>query len=185
MTANRLVTIYSRALAIGGLLALGAALIVDPRWTGQPLELLGLLVAALLLRGGQVPLSKYSYLTQTGLVAVAGSLVVGAPATALALAGGVLGADWLWQKKMFLAALVNVGREVIALLGAYGVYAGALQLSNVTTPGLHVELIPALFFVCLAYFVISRLLFYLDRKSTRLNSSHRCISYAVFCLKKK
>src|SRR5437764_9980877 len=24
-----------------------------------------------------------------------------------------------------------------------------------------------------------------DRKTTRLNSSHRCISYAVFCLKKK
>src|SRR5437762_10607472 len=27
--------------------------------------------------------------------------------------------------------------------------------------------------------------FSVDRKSTRLNSSHRCISYAVFCLKKK
>src|SRR5437764_10688986 len=27
--------------------------------------------------------------------------------------------------------------------------------------------------------------FFSDRKSTRLNSSHRCISYAVFCLKKK
>src|SRR5437879_11304064 len=27
--------------------------------------------------------------------------------------------------------------------------------------------------------------FSIDRKSTRLNSSHRCISYAVFCLKKK
>src|SRR5437879_10607767 len=26
---------------------------------------------------------------------------------------------------------------------------------------------------------------HLDRKSTRLNSSHRCISYAVFCLQKK
>src|SRR5437879_1922042 len=25
----------------------------------------------------------------------------------------------------------------------------------------------------------------IDRKSTRLNSSHRCISYAVFCLKKR
>src|SRR5437763_2793758 len=25
----------------------------------------------------------------------------------------------------------------------------------------------------------------IERKSTRLNSSHRCISYAVFCLKKK
>src|ERR1017187_8440747 len=24
---------------------------------------------------------------------------------------------------------------------------------------------------------------HIDRKSTRLNSSHRCISYAVFCLK--
>src|SRR5437762_5836497 len=31
-------------------------------------------------------------------------------------------------------------------------------------------------------FVLSMLA---DRKSTRLNSSHRCISYAVFCLKKK
>src|SRR5258708_17690932 len=29
------------------------------------------------------------------------------------------------------------------------------------------------------------LLGYLDRKSTRLNSSHQIISYAVFCLKKK
>src|SRR5699024_11278684 len=28
-------------------------------------------------------------------------------------------------------------------------------------------------------------LFFLDRKSTRLNSSHVSISYAVFCLKKK
>src|SRR5438552_6062964 len=27
--------------------------------------------------------------------------------------------------------------------------------------------------------------FYRDRKSTRLNSSHQIISYAVFCLKKK
>src|SRR5437879_11030814 len=33
--------------------------------------------------------------------------------------------------------------------------------------------------------VPERHLVVLDRKSTRLNSSHRCISYAVFCLKKK
>src|SRR5437762_6519311 len=32
---------------------------------------------------------------------------------------------------------------------------------------------------------LDRLTHFLDRKSTRLNSSHRCISYAVFCLKKK
>src|SRR2546426_1427026 len=30
-----------------------------------------------------------------------------------------------------------------------------------------------------------RLIHHLDRKSTRLNSSHLVISYAVFCLKKK
>src|SRR5712692_891165 len=30
-----------------------------------------------------------------------------------------------------------------------------------------------------------KLEFFLDRKSTRLNSSHSSISYAVFCLKKK
>src|SRR3712207_8130431 len=33
--------------------------------------------------------------------------------------------------------------------------------------------------------VTARLVYQLDRKSTRLNSSHANISYAVFCLKKK
>src|SRR3989442_5304248 len=33
--------------------------------------------------------------------------------------------------------------------------------------------------------VLQRLFLLLDRKSTRLNSSHVRISYAVFCLKKK
>src|SRR5437867_5188559 len=43
------------------------------------------------------------------------------------------------------------------------------------------------FFVslCVPYFVNVIPLLRLDRKSTRLNSSHRTISYAVFCLKKK
>src|SRR3712207_8258136 len=35
------------------------------------------------------------------------------------------------------------------------------------------------------YLLINSCLFFLDRKSTRLNSSHANISYAVFCLKKK
>src|SRR5258708_12863293 len=34
-------------------------------------------------------------------------------------------------------------------------------------------------------FVASLLAMTIDRKSTRLNSSHQIISYAVFCLKKK
>src|SRR5207248_9470224 len=46
----------------------------------------------------------------------------------------------------------------------------------------------ALRFVDLGFFHIldgTDHLLFLDRKSTRLNSSHRTISYAVFCLKKK
>src|SRR5258708_4822308 len=37
----------------------------------------------------------------------------------------------------------------------------------------------------IALIVLLDLLFWRDRKSTRLNSSHQIISYAVFCLKKK
>src|SRR5437763_6361478 len=36
-----------------------------------------------------------------------------------------------------------------------------------------------------AYFGYDQVEICEDRKSTRLNSSHRCTSYAVFCLKKK
>src|SRR2546422_7227404 len=37
----------------------------------------------------------------------------------------------------------------------------------------------------LAFLLVSYVASLLDRKSTRLNSSHGYISYAVFCLKKK
>src|SRR5438477_5933645 len=40
-------------------------------------------------------------------------------------------------------------------------------------------------FVGLAFWVGVFAILYRDRKSTRLNSSHMSISYAVFCLKKK
>src|SRR5690242_21133596 len=39
--------------------------------------------------------------------------------------------------------------------------------------------------VCLLIFSIIAWSVMIDRKSTRLNSSHMSISYAVFCLKKK
>src|SRR3712207_7787535 len=39
--------------------------------------------------------------------------------------------------------------------------------------------------VGLVIFVILTIIQFVDRKSTRLNSSHANISYAVFCLKKK
>src|SRR5256885_10915304 len=39
--------------------------------------------------------------------------------------------------------------------------------------------------IAIIIFVLALALFITDRKSTRLNSSHLVISYAVFCLKKK
>src|SRR2546429_7247461 len=43
----------------------------------------------------------------------------------------------------------------------------------------------AVFSVVVVALIIVALVFQSDRKSTRLNSSHGYISYAVFCLKKK
>src|SRR3712207_7598189 len=40
-------------------------------------------------------------------------------------------------------------------------------------------------FAVVAQIMLVDIVFSLDRKSTRLNSSHANISYAVFCLKKK
>ncbi len=186
MTANRLVTWYSRGLAVGGPAVLLAVLSADPRWTSQLPATALMIAAAIALRGLQIPLSKYSYLTQTGLVALTGSLLVGLPATALAIAVSVIVADWLWHKKMFSAALVNLGREVLALVGAYGVYGLIVRAAGVA-PGLHVEMLLPLLLYGLAYFGFSRLLFYfaltirgkLERDERMLIFRYECISFGA------
>src|SRR6266536_3195681 len=86
MSLTRFITLYSRTLAWAGTVLLVATLAADQRWTGQVPEIVVLFACAVTLRGLHIPLSKYSYLTQTGLVALAGSLLVGVPATAPALA---------------------------------------------------------------------------------------------------
>jgi len=99
MRISRFVGLYSQALAwVGGALLI-AVLAVDYRWLGQIPEIVVLFGAAVALRGLSVPLFKYSYLTQTALVGLAGSLLVGVPATALAIAGATVVTDWLWQRK--------------------------------------------------------------------------------------
>ena len=160
MTVNRLIQTYSRLLLVAGPVLLIAVLIADPRWLLQGPEILFMAGACVVLRGMAVPLSKYSYLTQTGVVVLAGSLLAGAPATALALTVGVLGADWVWHRKLLVVAAVNLGRELVAMVAAYGVYAVILDVSGIYRPGLTAGAIPALFFYPLAYFVFSRMLFY-------------------------
>src|SRR3712207_7142738 len=49
--------------------------------------------------------------------------------------------------------------------------------------GVLISLVAALFALFFVYRIAEKL--FEDRKSTRLNSSHANISYAVFCLKKK
>ncbi|HEX9703823.1 MAG TPA: methyl-accepting chemotaxis protein [Gemmatimonadales bacterium] len=187
MTPQRLVPLYSQALAYAGA-ALGVVVLAtDTRWLGQAPEILILMAAGVPLRGFHIPLSKYSYVTQTGLVALAGSLLVGVPATVIALAGAVLGADWLWRRKPGQAALVNLGREVIALVAAYGVYAWIRRVSGVAGTGLALELVPALFLFVLLFFVIGRILFYfslwirekLEKDESLLIIRYECIAYAA------
>jgi len=158
MSVSRFVTLYSQALAWVGSALLIAVLIADPRWPGQIPELVVLFGCAVALRGLTVPLSKYSYLNQTALVGVAGSLLVGMPATTLAIAGATLVTDSLWQRKPLRVAWINLGRETITLVAAYGVYAASLTWLEY--PGLNIELLPALAGYALAYFVFGRVLFY-------------------------
>ena len=162
MNFQRFVTIYGRALAIGGFAVCVGVLVVDPRWTHQWLEILVMVVVVTGARGQSVRLSKYSYLNQTGLVSISGSLLVGLPATLVAIAAGTLLADWAWLRKTPWAAVINFGRETLALASSYGVYAGILSISGVNAPGMHVATIPALFFFALTYFLFGRLLFYLS-----------------------
>ena len=160
MSISRFVALYSQALAWFGTALLFAVLMADQRWLGQLPELVLLFGCAVALRGLSVPLSKYSYLTQTALVGVAGSLLVGVPATALAIGAATLVTDSLWQRKPMRVAWINLGREVIALVAAYGVYATVLRWLDMPAAGLHIDLLPALAGYALAYFVFARMLFY-------------------------
>ena len=99
MNLQPIVTAYSRALAFGGSVLLLVVLFLDQRWTAQLPEIVVMLVACVMLRSLHIPLSKYSYLTQTSLVALVGGLLVGVPATVLAVAIGVVLADTVWQRK--------------------------------------------------------------------------------------
>ncbi len=161
MTIQRFVVVYSWGLAYAGLVLLAAVLAADPRWLHQIPEIILLLGACIGLRGLHIPLSKYSYLTQTGLAALAGSLLVGLPAAAIAVAGGTVITDWTWHRKPLHAAWINLGREVIALVAAYGVYAFVLEAAEIP-PEPHSAVILPLFAFALTYFLISRILFYLS-----------------------
>src|SRR2546426_6095452 len=84
-----------------------------------------------------------------------------------------------------LSAVVTLASFIAILWGLSGAATLPLGATGLTIPGFMVwaALVYAIAGTWLSH-KIGRPLIRLDRKSTRLNSSHLVISYAVFCLKK-
>jgi GAF domain-containing protein len=149
---------YARVLAWGGLLLALGALASDPRFLDAPGATLILIGAVTALRMFPVRLSKYSYLTQSVVPMAVGALMVGPAAAVAALFVGTMAADTLWLRKPQWVGLINAGREVIAFVAAFGVYAAVSAASG--RPSLSADIFPAVFSFAAAYFIASRALFY-------------------------
>jgi len=151
---------YPTVVAFAGGIVLVAAVVQAPPPVLQWPVILVLTGLVTVLRRFVIPLSKYSYLSFTSLLGLAGSVLIGPVPVLVALVGGILAGDWGWLRKTWIAAAINGGREVLALTAAYGFYAVALRWFDILGHELGVEQVPALAFFAVSYFVISRLLFY-------------------------
>ncbi len=153
-------TAYARVVGVLGVVLLIASLLIDGRWREQPMAIVVLFIAVLLMRVQQIPLTKYGALNLLSMPAVAGALVAGAPASALALWAGVFVGDAIALKKGMEIAWINAGREVIALIAAYGIFSWAAVSTGAELTKLNTETLPALALLVFTYFLTSRLLLY-------------------------
>jgi len=151
---------YPSVMAWSGGAVLLAAIVQAPPPVLQWPVILLLTGLVTVLRRFVIPLSKYSYLSFTSFVGLAGSVLIGPVPVLVALVGGVLAGDWGWLRKTWVAAAINSGREVLSLAAAYGLYAAALRAFDILGHEFGVEQVPALAFFVVGYFVIARLLFY-------------------------
>ena len=155
---QRVLTLYARLLIFGGLVVLAVAMVTDWRWTAQPVTLVVLVVGTFAMRMSPIRLSKYSYLTQTGLPVLVGLIIAPLSTVVLAVALGVAASDILWLRKSLIAGFVNAGREVLAVAAASGYYLASLKLVSVGE--LSLDFMPAAAVLAGAYFLASRSLFY-------------------------
>ena len=153
-------TAYARAVGALGLVLLLACLAVDQRWLDEPIALAVLVMAVVFLRTQQIPLTKYGALNLLAMPALAGALVAGAPTSAISMWMGVCFADALLMRKGWDIAFINAGREVVALLAAFGVFAWASVSIGADLIKLNAETLPSLALLVFAYFIASRLLLY-------------------------
>ena len=153
--------IYARIVAVIGTILLGAMLVMSDAWLEHPVGLLVLALVTMGLRTFQIPLTKYSALNLLGMIAVGGSLVLGAPATAVSLYLGLLVADWLLLRKPLEIAWINSGRETVALVASYGFYAWIVSLTRSSGgESAGAELVTAAAMFVFAHFLLSRALLY-------------------------
>jgi methyl-accepting chemotaxis protein len=155
---SRLLYQYGQVLAVGGLILTLVILVLDRRWMTQPISTLVLMVSILALRAVPVRLSKYSYLTQSGVPALVGAVCIGPAPVVAALWVGVATADVFLLRKQSRSGLINAGREVVAFVAAFGPYAAILALGNTTV--LSLDFLPAAAILVSLYFFISKALFY-------------------------
>jgi len=159
-TVDGVVAVYPTALTVWGGLLLAAAIALMPPPVAQWPLIVVLTVIVTVLRRYVVPLSKYSYLSFTSFIGLAGGLLFGPVPTMVALTGGALAGDWGWLRKSWRAAAINAGREVIGMAAAFGLYAIILHVSDLAGHDFGVEQVPALAFLVFSYFVVGRILFY-------------------------
>jgi methyl-accepting chemotaxis protein len=175
---------HATAVGIAGPLAL---LLGTLRFGFEAASLLGLLAIACLaalLRGAQIPLTKFSQLNVVGALAVASALLVGPVETALPVAVGVFAVDLVFLRKPALSAWLNASREVIALLSAYGFLAAFSVWQGVESLN-SADALPAIGLFIAVHFTIGRLLQYfslLVRRKLLPEERARILRYEVLGL---
>jgi len=168
---------YTNVLFVGGSIVTATVLVWDRHWIEQPISTLLLMVSIFALRSVPVRLSKYSYLTQSGIPTLVGAVCVGPAPVVAALWVGVVSADVFGLRKQGRAGLVNAGREVIGFMAAFGFYAAILALDGTTE--LTVDFLPAAAILVSLYFFVSRALFYFSLLiRDKLESAERSSSCA-------
>ena len=153
-------TVYARATGVLGLGLLVATLFLDARWGNEAIAIALLFGGVVFMRLQQIPLTKYGALNLLSMPAVAGALVAGVSPTALALWGGVFFADAVFLRKSVEIAWINAGREIIALVAAYGIFSWSSVSTGADLGRLSADSLPALALLIFTYFLTSKLLLY-------------------------
>ena len=155
---NQVIRGFTTAVLWAGAVVAVAALASDHSWLTHPWAAAALVVGIFALRAAPIQLSKYSYLTQTGVPVLVGAVLVGPGAVVGALMVAVFLSDWALHRKAAVFSWINAARELLAFLAAYGMYAFVRHLTGAN--GFTLDLLPAALTLVLAYFFTTRALFY-------------------------